>query len=73
MGIKLYDSENCPCPSDCIRHGKCKECRNFHKNRYEQTYCEYLKLRSEKQPGTPQRAIVSGKKLRLLDYSPCAG
>ncbi len=73
MDIKLYNGENCPCPSDCIRHGECKECIAFHHKRNEQTYCEYLKEKSEKKPYTPDEAIASGKELRLLDYGPCAG
>ena len=73
MAIKIHDGKNCPCPADCIRHGKCKECIVFHHKRNEQTYCEYLKEKSEKKPVTPDEAIAGGKELRLLDYGPCAG
>ncbi len=76
INIKLYDSKNCPCPSDCKRRGKCRECCEFHHNRGDQTYCEYMvaKVSSDnKAPASPERSIASGRKLRLLDYGPCAG
>ncbi len=68
--MRFFDGKNCPCPSDCDRHGKCKECIAFHKARNEQNYCEYLKQR---QQGTPERALPDGRTIRLLDYAPCAG
>ncbi len=75
MAIKLYDGENCPCPADCSRHGKCSECVKFHHGRKEPTYCEFLagKLDDEKLPEQPERARRTGKQIRLLDYAPCAG
>ena len=73
MTMEIHNRENCPCPADCIRHGECEKCIPFHQNRNEQTYCEYLKEKSEKKSYTPEEAIASGKELRLLDYGPCAG
>lgn len=75
MTIKLYDGRNCPCPTDCRRHGNCTECRKFHQGRNEPTYCEYLagKLDDESPPEQPDRAKRTGKEIRLLDYAPCAG
>ena len=73
MDIKLYNGENCPCPSDCIRHGECKKCIAFHRKRNEQNYCEFLKKKSEAKFYTLDGATVSGKELRLLEYGPCAG
>ena len=70
MALKRYDGKNCPCPSDCVRRGKCKECIKFHHQRGEETYCEYLYNRTE---GTTGRAVTSGKEIRLLEYAPCAG
>ena len=70
---RLYDGKNCPCPSDCVRRGKCAECIRFHHARGDQTYCEYLSARSEATPETPDSAAIGGRKLRLLDYGPCAG
>jgi len=74
MTVKLYNGkENCPCPSDCIRHGICRDCIAFHRERAEQTYCEYLDAKSKAQYYTMEGASPSGKQLRLLDYAPCAG
>ncbi len=75
MAIKLYDGKHCPCPADCIRHGKCKECIDFHHAKGEVTYCEHLggRLDDESKPEQPDRAIPTGKQIRLLDYAPCAG
>jgi len=73
MTTVLYQGKNCPCPADCSRHGKCKECIAFHHARNEPTYCEYLKDRFEKKPAAPDSAVMSGKELRLLNYGPCAG
>ena len=71
IGIKLYDGKNCPCPADCVRHGKCNLCIEFHHGRGDETYCEYqVKKRNITQP---ERSIPSGKEIRLLDYAPCAG
>ncbi len=71
----LYQGKNCPCPADCIRHGKCKECIDFHHNRGEETYCEALSRKLEKKTstGTDAGRPKSGKKIRLLDYTKCAG
>ena len=68
---RLHDGENCPCPSDCSRHGKCAQCIKFHHGRGESTYCEYL--HGGKEPEQPERAIPSGREIRMLDYAPCAG
>ena len=79
MAIKRYNAKNCPCPADCIRHGKCKLCIEFHHGKGEQTYCEYM---YDKQSGEPENdasveededTFPSGKEIRLLDYAPCAG
>jgi hypothetical protein len=34
-------SHDCPCPYNCIRHGNCKTCKEYHKN--SKTYCEKIK------------------------------
>ncbi|MCK5133184.1 MAG: hypothetical protein KAR40_13665 [Candidatus Sabulitectum sp.] len=73
MAIKLYDGKNCPCPADCVRHGKCKQCIDFHHGRGDITYCEHLAGKLDNMPAQPQRAIPTGKEIRLLDYAPCAG
>ncbi|MCD4708534.1 MAG: hypothetical protein K8S62_12450 [Candidatus Sabulitectum sp.] len=73
MAIKLYDGKNCPCPADCIRHGKCKQCIAFHHDRGDITYCEHLAGKLDDTPDQPERAIPTGKGIRLLDYAPCAG
>ena len=72
--LKLYQSKYCPCPADCVRHGKCKECIQFHHNRGEQTYCEAVKSKYD-QPtvGTDDGKPESGKEIRLLNYAKCAG
>ncbi len=68
----LYDGEHCPCPSDCQRRGKCAECIGFHHGRGEPTYCEFLYGRGEHSE-QPERAIPTGREIRMLDYAPCAG
>lgn len=73
MAIKMYDGENCPCPADCVRHGKCKECIDFHHGRGDTTYCEHLAAKLGDTPDQPERAIPGAKEIRLLDYAPCAG
>ncbi len=73
MAVKLYDGKNCPCPADCVRHGKCTECIDFHHGRGDITYCEHLAGRLSDTPDQPTRAIPTGKEIRLLDYAPCAG
>lgn len=75
MTQKLYQGENCPCPADCVRHGKCSECIKFHKGRNEPTYCEFLagKIDDQKPVEQPERAQHTGKEIRLLEYAPCAG
>ncbi|MCD6589482.1 MAG: hypothetical protein J7K88_13115 [Candidatus Fermentibacteraceae bacterium] len=75
MTIKVYDGKNCPCPADCVRHGNCKLCIEFHHSKSEVTYCEHLagKLDDNPRHTQPERAIPSGKEIRLLDYAPCAG
>lgn len=74
MSVKLYNPKYCPCPADCSRHGKCKECIEFHHPKGEQTYCEYLesKIDSEKLEHK-NKEYPSGKEIRLLNYAPCAG
>jgi len=35
---KIVKSEinlKCPCAEDCVRHGKCLECRDYHKKHPE--------------------------------------
>lgn len=73
--INLYQTENCLCPADCVRHGKCKACIAFHHNRREETYCEAIKskLTNEKPTETDVGKPRSGKEIRLLDYAKCAG
>ena len=71
MNVQLYRSENCPCPSDCVRRGRCDECIAFHRARHEQTYCEYLYEKAN--TPSPDASVLSGKEIRLLEYSPCAG
>ena len=71
--MQLYNSQACPCPSDCTRHGKCRECIAFHHARGEQTYCEFLETRQEKAQQVPDGAVKSGREHRLLDYGACAG
>ncbi|MBI9017398.1 MAG: hypothetical protein JEZ07_09080 [Phycisphaerae bacterium] len=80
MTIELYNGKKCPCPSNCQRHGKCRQCIDFHHGRAQQTYCEHLagvpyppENADDKAPVTPDSAIQSGKEIRLLDYAPCAG
>lgn len=75
MAIKMYDGKNCPCPADCVRHGHCKECIDFHHARGDITYCEHLagKLTDPGDQHQPERALPTGKEIRLLDYAPCAG
>jgi len=74
MTTKLHKGkESCPCPSDCVRHGRCKECIAFHRERAEQTYCEYLAVKNKAPYYTVDAGAASGKQLRLLDYGPCAG
>jgi len=73
MKIELYNGKNCPCPSDCIRHGQCKKCIAFHRSRNELNYCEYIKKKEKVKFYTIEGAVPSGKELRLLDYGPCAG
>ena len=72
---KLYQGGNCPCPADCVRHGKCKECIAFHHKRGEDTYCEVLNknFNKEASTGTDAGKAKSGKEIRLLDYTKCAG
>jgi len=36
-------NENCPCKSECARHGNCELCRENHKNKGTKTYCEKMK------------------------------
>ncbi len=71
----LYQAKDCPCPADCVRHGKCKECIAFHHNRGQDTYCEVLdkKFNNEQSTGTDAGKPNSGKEIRLLDYTKCAG
>ena len=69
MNTNLYNAKNCPCPSDCKRHGICKDCIAFHHARHEQTYCEF----ADAKLAQPEGAVKSGRELRLLDYGPCAG
>ena len=69
----LYNSEHCPCPSDCKRRGKCKECIAFHHARGEQTFCEYLDQREKSAPPPEEVPAKSGREIRLLAYGPCAG
>jgi len=71
--MQLYDAKHCPCPSDCVRHGKCKECIAYHHDRHDQTYCEYQHNKLDIVPETPEEALPEGKEIRLLDYAPCAG
>lgn len=74
MSVKLYNAKFCPCPADCNRHGKCKECRDFHYARDEQTYCEFLEAKVDKEKLEEEDRIhPSGKEVRLLNYAPCAG
>lgn len=71
--MKKYDAKNCPCPSACVRKGKCRECRQFHHQRGEQTYCEALVDAETAVPETPDSAVLSGRQIQLMDYGPCAG
>ena len=32
-------NEDCPCTWDCERHGKCKECQEYHRKNNEKTCC----------------------------------
>jgi hypothetical protein len=73
MDRRLYQGDHCPCPSDCQRRGRCKECIAFHHGRSEPTYCEYLYGEAAAPPPTPERAMRTGKQIRMLDYAPCAG
>ena len=71
---RLYQGDNCPCPSDCTRRTNCKACIAFHHSRGEQTYCEYLYKDVESDGAPPSDVPVkSGRELRLMDYGPCAG
>ncbi|MBN2415379.1 hypothetical protein JXO52_06035 [bacterium] len=73
MSVTLYNSANCPCPSDCKRRGNCRACIEFHHARNERTYCEFLADKLEKAAPPSETPVKSGRELRLLDYGPCAG
>ena len=39
---KMSEEENkdCPCPeTECVRHGKCSECQEYHPARDEKSFC----------------------------------
>jgi hypothetical protein len=37
---KKCNEENCPCPDrQCVRHGKCCECINYHRSRSSKVKC----------------------------------
>ena len=38
--VKLYDEDNCPCTSECPRHGICPECIEAHHGNESLTFCE---------------------------------
>lgn len=41
----MIKSENCPCKKkNCIRHGKCDECRKHHADSKRPVYCEKEKV-----------------------------
>ena len=70
----LYQGKNCPCPADCVRHGKCKECIRFHRNRGEATYCEQISEKLEPSWASALEANPpTGREIQLLDYANCAG
>ncbi len=71
----LYQGNNCPCPADCVRHGKCKECIAFHHKREQETYCEKINKQPEDEvsTGTDDGLPSSGREIRLLNYTKCAG
>ncbi len=73
MSVKLYQGEHCPCPSDCKRHGSCDVCIEFHHQRGEQTYCEFLEAKLDDSLRPPELPVTSGRQVRLMDYSLCAG
>lgn len=31
---------DCPCTEECERHGNCKACREYHKNKGDRSYCK---------------------------------
>jgi len=70
--MALYQSENCPCPADCSRHGQCKVCIAFHHDRGQLTFCEQLQIRQDTGSSENQTA-ASGRQIRLMDYGACAG
>lgn len=36
----MTEEKDCPCPyTSCPRHGKCKECQEYHHSRGEKTSC----------------------------------
>lgn len=63
--MKLYDSKNCPCESECPRHGKCKECKEFHHPNEMKTKCETLDVESGKYDSLPIK-----KRPFYYDYKP---
>jgi hypothetical protein len=70
----IHLGENCPCPSDCTRHGNCQACRQFHAGRGEKTYCEKIAEQSDSpRVEEPAGAPSSGRQIRLLAYGACAG
>lgn len=32
--------EDCPCTNDCVRHGKCEECKENHRQKTYPPACE---------------------------------
>jgi len=42
LGKKI--NKNCPCTIDCIRHGKCSECRAFHKKNGGTPACKKVRM-----------------------------
>ncbi|HNY27261.1 MAG TPA: hypothetical protein PKH31_07765 [Candidatus Sumerlaeota bacterium] len=70
----IHLGENCPCPSDCTRHGNCQACGQFHAGRGEKTYCEGVADPSDSpRVEEPAGAPTSGRQIRLLAYGACAG
>jgi len=61
--------QDCPCPAECPRHGRCEECREFHHASGGLTYCEQFAKRNSPDDSGPR----TGREFRLMDYGACAG
>ena len=63
--MKLYGGKNCPCPYECDKHGKCKECTTYHHDKEMKTRCETLLIESGKYDNVPV-----DKRPFYYDYKP---